>query len=102
MALGLLHGAQPDALVLCHEPTRTHMRGLGHQPLPDLKDCIELNLATAKLTNANVECIAVSINTANLAADQADDLLRRTEDRLGLACVDPFRTGVGAIIDRLP
>ncbi len=102
VALGLLHGAQPDALVLCHEPTRTHMRGLGHQPLPDLKDCIELNLATAKLTNANVECIAVSINTANLAADQADDLLRRTEDRLGLACVDPFRTGVGAIIDRLP
>ena len=102
VALGLLHGAQPDALVLCHEPTRTHMRGLSHQPLPDLKDCIELNLATAKLTNAHVECIAVSINTASLAADDGDDLLRRTEDRLGLVCVDPFRTGVGAIIDRLP
>ena len=102
VALGLLHGAQPDALVLCHEPTRTNMRGLSHQPLPDLQDCIDLNLATAKLTNANVECIAVSINTANLAADEGDDLLRRTEDRLGLVCVDPFRAGVGAIIDRLP
>ncbi len=33
VSLGLLHGSQPDALVLCHEPTRTHMRGLPHAPL---------------------------------------------------------------------
>ena len=33
---GLIHGAQADALVLCHEPTRTHMRGLPEYPIPDL------------------------------------------------------------------
>ncbi|MGH7095155.1 MAG: DUF1611 domain-containing protein, partial [Stellaceae bacterium] len=43
VSLGLLHGAQPDALVMCHEPTRTHMRGLPHYKLPPLKDCIALN-----------------------------------------------------------
>ncbi|HDO51642.1 MAG TPA: DUF1611 domain-containing protein, partial [Rhizobiales bacterium] len=36
VSTGLLHGAQADALVLCHEPTRTHMRGLPHYPLPEL------------------------------------------------------------------
>ena len=30
----LIHGGAPDALVLCHEPTRTHMRGLPHQKVP--------------------------------------------------------------------
>jgi uncharacterized NAD-dependent epimerase/dehydratase family protein len=34
---GLIHGSQPDALVLCHEPTRTHMRGLPHYGLPSLE-----------------------------------------------------------------
>ena len=28
VTLALIHGAQPDALVVCHEPTRPHMRGL--------------------------------------------------------------------------
>ncbi len=51
VSTGLLHGAQPDALVLCHEPTRSHMRGLPDYALPDLEDCIDLNLATARLTN---------------------------------------------------
>ena len=41
VSLGLLHGAQADALVMCHEPTRTHMRGLPHRPLPELGACIE-------------------------------------------------------------
>ena len=102
VSLGLLHGAQPDALVLCHEPTRTHMRGLTHQPLPELRDCIDLNLATARLTNADVECIGISINTANLTANAAADYLSRTEDALGLVCVDPFRTSAGPLVDRLP
>lgn len=99
VSLGLLHGAQPDVLVMCHEPTRPHMRGLPGRPLPDLETCIEANLEAARLTNPDVRCVGISINTANLEAGEAEVLLKATEDRLGLPTVDPFRTGVAPIVD---
>ncbi|HZT89314.1 MAG TPA: N-acetyltransferase DgcN [Stellaceae bacterium] len=101
VSLGLLHGAQPDAIVMCHEPTRTHMRGLPHFPLPDLALCIERNLEAARLTNPAVRCVGLSVNTGALAGDAARDYLRRTADTFGLPCVDPVRTGVAPIVDRL-
>lgn len=101
VSLGLLHGAQPDALVMCHEPTRKHMRGLPTFKLPGIAECMEANLAAARLTNPDVTFVGISINTANMEAEAADRYLRETEDKFGLPTVDPFRTGVGAIVDRL-
>jgi uncharacterized NAD-dependent epimerase/dehydratase family protein len=101
VSLALLHGAQPDRLVLCHEPTRQHMRGLPGYPLPDLKRCVEANLEAARLTNPAVRCIAASINTGNLGEAEAEAYLADTEQRLGMPAVDPFRTGVGRIVDLL-
>jgi len=101
VTLALIHGAQPDALVMCHEPTRTHMRGLRHYPLPDLKLCIERNVEAAQLTNPAARCVGVGVNSRALDAAAARDYLRQTEDQLGLPCVDPVRTGVAAIVDRL-
>jgi len=101
VTLGLIHGAQPDALVVCHEPTRPHMRGLPTYKLPDLKLCIERNIEAAQLTNPAVRCVGLSINTAGLDEAACHDYLHQTQDRLGLPCVDPVRTGVGAIVDKL-
>ena len=64
VSLGLLHGAQADALVLCHEPTRTHMRGIPTAPIPELKECLEANERAGRLTNPDCRCIGVSINTS--------------------------------------
>ncbi|MBV8650878.1 MAG: DUF1611 domain-containing protein [Alphaproteobacteria bacterium] len=101
VSLGLLHGAQPDALVMCHEPTRTHMRGLPHYPLPSLQECIDTNLAAARLTNKAVRLVGISINTSALDASAADSLLKQTADAFGMPCVDPVRGGVAEIVDRL-
>jgi uncharacterized NAD-dependent epimerase/dehydratase family protein len=101
VTLGLIHGAQPDALVMCHEPTRPHMRGLPHYKLPDLQTCIDANLAAARLTNPNVRCIGLSLNTSALDAAAAERTLRETELKYGLPAVDPLRTGVGRIVDVL-
>ncbi|MFO1038520.1 MAG: N-acetyltransferase DgcN [Geminicoccaceae bacterium] len=101
VSMGLLHGAQPDALVLCHEPTRTHMRGLKHQPLPSLAECLELNLRCARLTNPAVKAVGLSIYTANLPEAERASYLAALEREFGLPACDPLNGGLGAIADRL-
>ena len=98
---GLIHGAQPDALVLCHEPTRTHMRGLPSFPIPDLKECIDATLRVAYLTNPNAKFVGVAVNTSKLGEQEASDYLKQTEKDLGLVTVDPMRDGVARIVDQL-
>ena len=101
VSLGLLHGSQPDAIVMCHEPTRPHMRGLPEHPLPDLGACIEANLAAARLTNPAVRCVGVAVNTSRLGPAERRRLFLEIEDRLELPAVDPVRDGAGPIVDNL-
>jgi uncharacterized NAD-dependent epimerase/dehydratase family protein len=101
VSLGLLHGAQATALVMCHEPTRRHMRGLPGYPVPGLKECIDANLAAARLTSRDVRCVGISMTTAALDPLAAERVLKQTEDELGLPCVDPVRGAVAPIVDRL-
>ncbi|MFO1145310.1 MAG: N-acetyltransferase DgcN [Rhodospirillales bacterium] len=101
VSLGLLHGAQAEALVMCHEPTRSHMRGLPNRPLPDIAACITANEQAARLTDPRATCIGVCINTGGLGRDAGDGLLVQLNQRLGLPCVDPLVHGVEAIIDKL-
>jgi uncharacterized NAD-dependent epimerase/dehydratase family protein len=101
VSTGLLHGAQPDALVLCHDPVRAHMRGLPHYSLPGLAECLEANLRTARLTNPAVQVVGVALNTSALAAQEAEALCAQTAELLGLPCTDPYRMGVESLIDNL-
>ncbi len=101
VSMGLLHGAQADALVLCHEPTRTHMRGIPEYPLPDLQDCMDLNLMTAQLTNKQATFVGISVNTSGLTTEKGDAYLKELEQKYALPCVDAYRTGVASIVDRL-
>lgn len=99
VSTGLLHGAQPKALVLCHDPSRAHMRGLPHYQLPDLATCLAANLSVARLTSPDVAAVGVALNTVKLDEDAAKRLCLRTADALGLPCTDPYRFGADPIID---
>jgi len=101
VSLGLLHGAQADALVLCHEPTRPHMRGLPDYQLPTLKACMETNLAAARLTNPQARFIGIAVNTSQMAESSVEAYLRRLEADFELPTVDPFAEGVAPLVDRL-
>jgi uncharacterized NAD-dependent epimerase/dehydratase family protein len=101
VTMGLIHGAQPDALVLCHEPTRTHMRGLPHYPVPSLEETMAQSLTAARLTNPSARFVGVAVNTHALSPDAARECLASIEAQTGLPTVDPVRTGVGRIADVL-
>jgi uncharacterized NAD-dependent epimerase/dehydratase family protein len=101
VSLGLLHGAQPEAIVLCHRPGRDHMRGIPGRSLPDLGLCLDRNLEAARLTSPDVRAAGICLNTSGLGRDEARRLCDRTADALGLPCTDPVAFGVDPIIDEL-
>ena len=100
VTLGLLHGAQPDAFVICHETTRTHMRGVKH-PLPTIQQVIDLTLQCGSLTNPAIRPVGIAINSEALEENEARAVIAAIEKQHGLPTSDPIRFGVEAIVDRL-
>jgi len=101
VTLALVHGSQPDALVLCHDPTR---RGIGGYPgfaIPPLDEALDTYLRAARLTNPRARFVGIALNTSKLSATDSATKLATTAESLGLPCVDPIRTGVAAIVDAL-
>jgi len=93
VSLGLLHGSQPDIIVLCHEPGRRHLLGYPDYPTPQLQEAIAVHLKLGSLTNKAIRCGGVSFNTGALAAEEADAIMRKASQALGLPVADPMRGG---------
>jgi len=101
VALGLLHGSQPDAIILCHAAGRTHVDGYPGYILPDLADCIDANLELARRTNPDVRCAGISINTSALPDEARGAHLEAISAQFGLPCFDPLATGAGALASHI-
>ena len=101
VSLGLLHGSQPDAIVVCHDPGREHIIGCPDHPVPKVQDCIDMNLLMGRLTNSNICCVGVCVNTSSIPAETREAVLEQLRGETGLPCVDPLVEGVDAIIDKL-
>ncbi|WP_380872415.1 hypothetical protein ACFB49_33530 [Sphingomonas sp. DBB INV C78] len=91
VSLGLMHGSQPDMLVLCHAHGRELIVGLDGYPLPSIEEAVALSLRLARLTNPDVRCAGVSLNTAGLSDEDATALIARRIDEWGLPVADPMR-----------
>ena len=100
VSLALLHGTQPDAFVVCHEPTRRTMRNV-EAPIASIEDVIEHTVALGRLTNADIRCVGIALNTALLSSVHAADAIAETRRTFGLPACDPLRDGVADIVDAL-
>ena len=94
VTLGLLHGSQPDAIVLCHAPERTAIEEYPDYPIPPLREVIDLYLRTGRLTNPRVRCAGLSINSSTLDDAAWRRYRVQLERDLGLPVCDPLRGGV--------
>jgi len=101
VTVGLLHGSQPDAIVLCHDPERLTIEEYPDYPIPPLRAAIDDYLRIGRLTNRAIRCVGLSINSSSLADGAWTDYRLRLERELALPVCDPLRTGVGPLVDRL-
>lgn len=101
VTMALVHGGQPDALILCHEPTREHMRGLPDHQQPSLEELRDTALILSRVVNPDAKVVGISINTQHLSDEDAKALCKETEERMGLPTVDPYRHGAERLVDAL-
>jgi uncharacterized NAD-dependent epimerase/dehydratase family protein len=101
VTVGLVVGSQPDAFVVCHDPTRTHVSGWPDYPLPGIAELIERTIAIGSLTNRAIRCTGLALNTSKVPESERAAMLARYAAETGLPCVDPIKDGVGPLVDRL-
>ena len=101
VSLALLHGSQPDAIVIAHDPTRTHLSGWDHLPLPSIMDCIDRHLEAGRLTNPAIRCVGISVNTSTMQPDHRAACLDELTRQTGLVCFDPLIDGCAGVVDHL-
>jgi uncharacterized NAD-dependent epimerase/dehydratase family protein len=93
VSLGLLHGSQPDVIVVCHEAGRESVLGHSDYPLPSIEETIDLNLRLGRRTNPAIRCAGVCLNTSRLDPKAARERLAQESQRLGMPVADPMRGG---------
>jgi uncharacterized NAD-dependent epimerase/dehydratase family protein len=99
VSLGLLHGSQPDALILCHDPFRTEIDEYPGFAIPPIKDVIELNVMLARRTNPKARCVAIALNTSSVTGAEGEKICDYYETKYGLPAFDPVRSDLRRIVD---
>jgi len=103
VTLGLLHGSCPDALILCHQASRTHIGEYRDQewlPIPPLADYVRMyELLGAAVHPTRV--IGIALNTYDLPEDAAREACARAAADTGLPATDPIRFGSAPLVEAI-
>lgn len=99
VSLGLLHGSQPDKFIVCHEPTRTNMRGV-KMKIPSIGDVIQKTIELGSLTNPTIECVGVALNTSNMT-EGIENLKVKISNMYSLPCLDPLQDDLSPIVKKI-
>lgn len=101
VTLGLIHGAQPDAIVWCHSLTRTELDDMPGFAMPSVAEGFARSLEAARLTNPAVRIAGISVATNHLDEAAARAALAALEAEHGVPAMDALRFGVERVVDAL-
>ena len=94
----ILHGSQPDSMVLCHVAGREEFGGYPDFPLPALPEYVDLyEDMAAPISSATVD--AGMINTHGMAESDAEAAVTEYSDAIGVPATDPVRYSADDILD---
>ncbi len=99
VTLGLLHGSQPDRLILCHDPRRDRIDGFPDFAIPTLSEAMRRYEEAAQLTNPCARTVGLSFNTAGMTDKDARRAIDSCSQAQGLPCTDPYRFGCETLVD---
>jgi uncharacterized NAD-dependent epimerase/dehydratase family protein len=99
VSIGLLHGSQPDGIVVCHDVAREALSGWEHFAVPDIDDVISLNELVARRTNPAARCVGICVNTSTLSDGDRSAYLEGLREQHNLPAVDPLIDGCGSIVE---
>ena len=95
-AIGILHGALPDAMILCHR-TDIGVSEFGVNT-DDLSRIIRLHEEMVSFVKPS-KVIGICLNTYNLPDDESKELINEIQKSTGLPTTDPIKYGTTNIID---
>ena len=93
VSLSLLHGSQPDVVVVCHDPARARLLGDEAFAVSSVEEIIDLTIQLGSRTNAAIRVGGITLNTSSLGEAEARQLMAHEGNRLGLPVADPIRGG---------
>ena len=68
---------------------------------PTNNEVNERTIQIGSLTNRDIRCVGISVNTSSLNPEERENYLNKLSKEVGLPCVDPLKNGTQKIIDYL-
>lgn len=100
VTLGLMHGSMPDGMIMCHQPSRTHISKRERFKIPSLKITGDLYLEMQKPMKPS-KIVGGCLNTYGMTEADALAAIKAAEDDLQVPFTDPCRFSNTAVLNAL-
>ncbi len=94
---GIIHGAQPDGMILCHEPGRETIDGYERVEIPSIKEIVETHNRFAGLIK-DAGIIGFALDCHKLDEEETKKKIKEIQNSVRLPATDVIKFGCSPLI----